>query len=150
MDFARLEQRIMRDEGWSGVAYLDTVGVWTVGYGSTRILGVPVKEHDSITLKQGRTLLRDDIYQSLIDCQKLFDFFDELDPVRQEILVNMCYYLGVTGLSKFRNMRSALHARQFQRAAEEMVDSKWYTQVGGRGQRLVAAMKTGTWLDDPA
>lgn len=148
MKLDRLEQRVMRDEGFRSTAYQDTVGVWTLGYGSTRMFGVPVKELDTCTTQHARVQLRADLYESIIDCHKLFPNWDQLDDVRQEVLVNMRYNLGAAGLGNFRNMRSALTALNFKRAAEEMVDSKWYTQVGGRGQRLAAAMRTGQWIED--
>lgn len=138
----------MKDEGYRGVAYLDTVQVWTVGYGSTRFFGSPVKEHDSVTPEQARIQLRADIFGAIIDTQKLFPRFNELDDVRQEVLVNMCYNLGPNRLAQFRNLRGAIEGLAFNRAAQEMVDSKWYQQVGGRGQRLVAAMKTGRWMEE--
>ena len=148
MKFTRLEQRVMRDEGFRGTSYKDTVDIWTVGYGSTRLFGVPVKETTICTTEQARAQLRADLYQAIIDCEKLFDTWETLDSIRQEILVNMCYNLGSVGLSNFRNMRSAIRHQEWKRAAEEMVDSKWYSQVGGRGQRLVAAMKSGKWIED--
>lgn len=148
MKLDRLEQRVMRDEGFSAVAYLDTEGIWTVGYGTTRLFGRPVKEHDSVTPEQARIQLRADLYGAILDTQKLFSNLGALDDVRQEVLANMAYNLGLARLGEFRNLRSAITALEFRRAAEEMVDSKWYTQVGGRGQRLVAAMKTGQWMEE--
>jgi lysozyme len=148
MDLARLEQRIMRDEGYRPIAYQDTVHVWTLGYGSTRINGVPVKELDICTKQSARVQLRSDIYQSIIDCHKLFPNWVELGAVRQEVLVNMMYNLGFAGLKSFKSMRSAIQDKAWQRVAEEMVDSKWYSQVGGRGQRLVAAMKSNQWIKE--
>lgn len=148
MNLARLEQRVMRDEGFRATAYQDTVGVWTLGYGSTRMFGVPIKELDRCTKGQARTQLRADLWEAILATGKLFPNLDELDSVRQEILVNMCYNLGERGLGKFVNLRSAVTAQNWKRAAEEMVDSKWYAQVKGRGQRLVAAMKSGTWMED--
>jgi len=145
MNLERLEKRLMKDEGYSRVAYLDTVGVWTIGFGSTRLFGQPVKEDDSVTEDVARIQLRADIYGAIIDAAQIFPRFNELDDVRQEVLINMSYNLGSHKLTQFKNLRSAVDALEFRRAAEEMVDSKWFTQVGGRGQRLVAAMKTGQW-----
>lgn len=148
MNLKRLEQRVMNDEGFRATAYLDTVGVWTVGYGSTTLFGRPVKEGDKVTPEQARLQLRADLYGAMICAADLFPRLNELNDVRQEVLVNMSYNLGPNRLAQFRNLRSAIDHLEYRRAAEEMVDSKWYTQVGGRGQRLVAAMKTGQWTEN--
>ncbi|WP_372809443.1 glycoside hydrolase family protein [Litorivivens sp.] len=68
-----------------------------------------------------------------------------LDDVREAVAMDMCYNLGINRLLKFRKFISALRVKDFDRAAREMVDSKWYRQVGTRAKRLVKMMKTGEW-----
>lgn len=143
MDLNRLEQQIMNDEGYAALAYQDTAGVWTLGYGSTRMYGIPVKELDICNVYQARTQMRADLYKCIMQTSTLFSNFNDLDSVRQEILVNMCYNLGRRGLSKFLKLREAIENNDFKLAAVEMVDSKWYKDVKTRGIRLVAAMKHG-------
>ena len=59
----------------------------------------------------------------------------------QQIIANMMFNLGRPRLSKFRGMKAGVDAKDWNRAAEEMVDSRWYAQVGRRAQRLVERMK---------
>jgi lysozyme len=66
-----------------------------------------------------------------------------IDEVRQRVLANMCFNMGITRLLKFRNMLGAIQLKNWDRAADEMVNSPWYTQVGARAVRLVQAMRTG-------
>jgi lysozyme len=59
-----------------------------------------------------------------------------LDDNRQRILANMCFNLGYPRLSGFKNFLSALQVSDFEKAAVEMMDSKWADQVGDRAKRL--------------
>ena len=144
MNFARLEKAIMRDEGYRSRPYLDTVNVPTIGYGSTYILGIPVSlDMPALSITAARDLLRAELFTSLIDAQALFSRFDEMDSVRQEVLANMAYNLGRSRLGNFRKLIKHGENLAYQRMAEEMVDSKWYRQVGFRSRRLVAEMRSG-------
>ena len=63
------------------------------------------------------------------------------------MVLDMAFNLGVRGLSKFRNALAAMEARDYATAAEEMMDSRWAQQVGGRAARLAVMMETGQWPD---
>lgn len=148
IDFARLESRIAEDEGFRAQPYTDTLGVWTIGYGTTWINGKRVNATtDPVTEREARVMLRDHLYGCLVACQSLFPTFDRLGPVRQEVLANMAYNLGHRGLARFKRMRNALNRMDFEAAADEMVDSRWYGQVGQRSRRLVYAMRSGFWQE---
>ena len=64
-----------------------------------------------------------------------------LTQSRQEVLFNMAYQLGVNGLLKFKNMWSAIEARDYNKAADEMLDSRWYTQTPNRAKKLSDIMR---------
>ena len=141
MKFARLLEQIQFDEGLSLSVYQDIVGVWTIGYGTTWIAGERVTEHTpDITHAVASDLLKADVYAACIDAQDSFDCFNKLSYDRQEVLVNMSYNLGRAGLAKFIKFKAAMEAKEFNLAALEMVDSKWYRQVGNRAKRLVNRM----------
>jgi lysozyme len=146
VDLARLEQQIMRDEGFSARPYFDSVGVVTQGYGSTRILGRPVQMDDSaITATVARQLMRADLFEAILDAGDLFPRLQEMNSARQEVLVNMAYNLGRAGLAGFSRLRSAADRLDYSAMAHEMEDSRWFSQVGIRSQRLVAVMLAGEW-----
>ena len=130
------------DEGLSLSVYLDTVGVPTIGYGTTWIAGEKVTmDTPDITPAVASSLLMSDVYAACMDAQELFaSCWNKLSYDRQEVLVNMAYNLGKAGLGKFVKMRAAIEAGEFNRAALEMTDSKWYRQVGSRAKRLVNRM----------
>ena len=141
MIFARLLDQIRQDEGFSASAYLHTRGVPTIGYGATYIAGERVTmDTDDITHAVALSMLMGDVYGACIDAQGLFSNFNSISYDRQEVLVNMAFNLGRTGLSRFVKMRAAIAAGDFNRAALEMANSNWYHQVGDRAKRLVNRM----------
>ena len=82
-----------------------------------------------------------DITVTLEDCQRLYKDFDALPKEAQLIIANMMFNLGYPRLSKFKGMKAGVDSRSWASAADEMVDSKWYTQVPNRARRLVARMR---------
>jgi lysozyme len=77
----------------------------------------------------------------LNDCTILYDNFDELPEEVQRIIANMMFNMGRPRLSKFKGMKRGVDARDWNSAADEMVDSAWYRQVTKRADRLVARMR---------
>ena len=147
MNYQTLETQLLNDEGYESYPYMDTVGVWTIGYGTTRILGKPVtQETPPLTPKIARQLLRSDLYGALVDTQDVIgvQHFEQFNNTRQAVLVNMMYNLGKSRFCGFRLMLAALHNFDFTEAANQMWDSKWYSQTGKRSQRLVREMRSGT------
>jgi len=59
-----------------------------------------------------------------------------LNDNRQRVIANMCFNLGHPRLSKFKKFIQAMQISDWERAAEEMLDSKWSSQVGDRALRL--------------
>ena len=82
-----------------------------------------------------------DIKNVLSDCNKLYSDFDELPEEVQLIIANMMFNMGRPRLSKFKGMKRGVDARDWNAAADEMVDSKWYKQVTKRADRLVERMR---------
>ena len=146
MNFQRLESRVCLDEGFSADPYLDTVGVATIGHGTTHIFGKPVTLSDSpVTEAEAREMMRAELYLACMDAQSLFGRFNEMCDVRQEILANMAYNVGKTRLSGFERMILAAETLNYYQMAQEMKNSKWYRQVGQRSVRLYYAMLNGEW-----
>ena len=77
----------------------------------------------------------------LKDCKTLYNDFDELPEEAQQIIANMMFNMGLTRLRKFKGMKAAVDSRNWNKAADEMVDSRWYNQVTNRAKRLVKRMK---------
>lgn len=144
MNWDRLLHQLKFDEGFRKYPYDDAtgfevkapVGVLTIGWG-TKIEG------DGIDTSLAETLLIDRVRTAIEDCNILFRDFLDVDDLRQEALINMAYNLGRTKLKKFKNMCGAVNSRDWERAAAEAEDSKWFKQVKARGERIVKVLKDG-------
>lgn len=134
---ARLMADLKQDEGKRAQPYLDTLGHWTVGYGHN----LEARPLSDAAMQQ---ILEDDMAGAEADCRRL-PWFDGLDDVRQAVIVNMAFNLGLAGLAGFRKMIAALIEGRYAEAAAEMLDSRYARQVGARAKRLAEMMRTGGW-----
>jgi len=145
MNLDQLKQELAEDEGCKYEIYLDHLGLPTVGIGHLITeddpeaqlgVGTPVSE------ERVNMLFRRDIAVTVEDCHRLYDDFKDLPEEAQLIIANMMFNLGYPRLSKFVGMKSCVDKRDFNGAAEEMIDSKWFDQVPNRAKRLVARMRS--------
>ena len=144
MNIRELKDEIERDEGRVNEVYKCTMGVSTFGVGHA------IKESDpewglvigaKISDERIDQAFDQDIEITLEECCRLYpDFYDLPDEV-QLIIANMMFNLGSTRLAKFKGMKAGVDARDWDKAADEMVDSRWYHQVGNRSKRLVQRMR---------
>lgn len=89
-------------------------------------------------------LLNNDIESVNLRMTRELPWFATLDDVRQRVLVNMGFNMGVDGLLSFHDTLRYIADGQYDLAATAMQASAWYKQVGGRAVRLVAMMRAGT------
>jgi lysozyme len=139
MNPARLKRQLEVDESRSKKIYTDSVGKISGGIG--RNLTDRGFSDDEIDL-----MYANDIKLAEKDARALVPGFDQLNDVRQEVVMNLSFNLGYSRLAGFRRFLSAINSSDFDDAAAELQDSKWFGQVKGRGVRLVKAMRTGSWL----
>ena len=144
MDLQRLQEDLEDDEGVVYEIYLDHLGLPTFGIGHLVTKNDPEYGKDVGTvIEQSRvqSAFNLDIAVTVEDCHRLYKDFKELPEEVQLIIANMMFNLGYPRLSKFRGMKANVDARDWPGAADEMVDSKWYTQVPNRARRLVERMR---------
>ena len=144
MDIDKLREEIAYDEGSVNEIYLDHPGLPTFGIGHLVLdsdpeygqpVGTPVSED------RCNSAFDEDVKTVLNDCSILYDDFDDLPEEAQRIIANMMFNMGRPRLSKFKGMKRGVDARDWNAAADEMVDSNWYKQVTKRADRLVARMR---------
>jgi len=144
MDLEVLRKQIEADEGCKYEIYLDHLGLPTFGIGhlvteSDEEYNRPVGTF--ITTDRVAECFNKDVGTVLEDCERLYADFDSLPEEVQLIIANMMFNMGYPRLSKFKGMKAGVNARDWQQAADEMVDSKWYHQVTNRAERLVSRMR---------
>lgn len=144
MNLEQLQKDLERDEGVVHEVYLDHLGLPTVGIGHLILESDP--EHGAdvgtpVTEERVTELFQQDCEIVLADCQILYPDFDDLPEEAQLIIANMMFNMGRPRLSKFKGMKRGVDARDWEAAADEMVDSSWYNQVTKRADRLVVRMR---------
>jgi len=143
MDLQELQTEITKDEGCKFEVYLDHLGYPTFGIGhlvktSDPEWGQPVGT--PVTQERVDEAFKEDMDTVLKDCKKLYPDFYELPETAQRVIANMMFNMGYPRMSKFKNMKAAVDARDWAKAGEEMKDSRWYRQVTNRAQRLINRM----------
>jgi lysozyme len=103
---------------------------------------IEVLKERGITKDEALFLLANDIEDAVKDLSN-FGWFENLDPVRKKVVIDMRYNLGPTRFRQFKRMITALSVGDYEVASWEMQDSQWYHQVGNRSKRLVRMMATG-------
>lgn len=136
MDIAALKRQLRRHEGIRLKPYRDTVGKLTIGIGRNL-------DDKGISEAEASFLLDSDIASVLESLDNAFPWWKKLDDVRQRVLADMCFNMGIGGLLGFTNMLSAVRAENYRAAAAEMLSSRWAIQVGNRAKRLSQMMETG-------
>ncbi|HEX7103949.1 MAG TPA: glycoside hydrolase family protein [Nitrolancea sp.] len=137
----KLTARLISDEGEVLHAYEDHLGYLTIGVGRL----IDKRKGGGITREESRYLLKNDIEKRIAECESRFEWFDSLDDVRQGVIVCMAFQLGTDGVAQFKKMIAALKVRDYERAADEMLDSAWAKQTPARAQLMAQIMRTGVW-----
>jgi len=138
-DMTALEDQLIDHEGLELKPYQCTADKLTIGVGRNI-------EDRGITEDEARYLLKNDI--KIVE-DELLERKPEvagLDSVRQRVLVDMGFNVGLPILMKFQNMWAAIEEEDWDEASAQMMDSRWAKQVGRRAERLSQAMKTGEWV----
>ena len=147
MNVEQLRIEIEADEGCKYEIYLDHLGLPTFGIGhlvveSDEEYNQPVGT--SISADRVTECFNSDVETVLDDCERLYPDFGSLPEEVQLIIANMMFNMGRQQLRKLKGMKAGVDARDWQQAADEMVDSVWYRQVPNRAKRLVERMRKVT------
>lgn len=137
MNLLPLISELRRDEGVIPHAYQDSLGYWTIGVGHLIDKRKGGKMPDVII----DMLLRYDIDEKIAELNEKLPWWGFLDEPSQRVIVNMAFNLGVEGLLKFKDFMDALKDGDRDRAASEMLSSKWAEQVGARATRLATIIR---------
>jgi lysozyme len=150
MDLALLEAELRRDEGVRYTPYLDTATPprRTVGVGHNMdVSPLPTGWTCPLTDAQVSQLLARDISTSLAKLDANLPWWRQMDEVRQRVLANMCFNMGIGTLLTFHNTLGAMQRGSYAVAAAGMLSSKWAQQVGMRARRLAYAMEYDQMLN---
>ena len=142
MKLERLMESVKKHEGYRNKVYLDTLGKRTVGVGHLCVedFWEDDKEYEEKFLME---ILAEDLQNAIKGARELKEEHSctDIDEIAQEIIVEMVFQLGKTGVSKFRNMWKALSEKNYIGASYEMLDSRWAKQTPNRAKAMANLMK---------
>jgi lysozyme len=132
---SELIERIKQHEGFRSHAYSDSEGYLTIGFGRM----IDERLGGGITQEEAEIMLRHDVMQAQDEAGR-FSWYRKLDDKRKGVIVEMIFNLGLSGVLKFKNMIQAINDDDYKKASNEMLDSKWSSQVGRRAITLANIM----------
>lgn len=152
MNTQRIIEQLKRHEGVRLTVYDDATGR-PVAKGDT-LQGNPtigvgrlLTDGRGLSTAEVEMLLENDIKVVIDDLNRNVPWWNELNDARQAVLINLCFNMGWPRLSLFEKMLAALEFGDMETAADEMIDSRWFEQVGLRGLELSEQLRTGEWQE---
>lgn len=140
-------------EEFRSTAYHDTEGKLTIGYGFNLDSGRFKQEdvdrwlREGITKEEADQVLKQELERTRAQLEK-YEWFQKMDKVRQDAIVDMTYNMGIGWLDKFKNARAALEKGDFDTASAEILNSNYAHQVGQRAVDNANRIKYGSMGTD--
>ena len=136
MNLLKLKENIKKFEGLRLKPYKCPAGKITIGYGRNL-------EDKGITKNEAELLLDNDLLDIKLELEDKLPIFKKLDDIRQNVLIEMAFNMGVPNLLEFKNTIGYLETgvfylnkgeigsamTSFQYASKEMLNSKWHKQM---------------------
>lgn len=136
-----LLEMLKRHEGVKSHVYLCSAGYETIGVGrniSKSGMGLSDDEVDY--------LLENDIERVIKELSSEYPWFNTLDDVRKDAMIDISFNLGATRLRGFKRALAAMEVADYKTAAKEFLDSKWSRDVKGRATELCYMIEMGSYL----
>lgn len=138
-----LRDRIKRHEGLCQFPKPDAKGWWVIGFGHDLTEQQAQDYVQGVTDDEAEDLLDADIARATAQLQQYFPWAIELDQVRQNVLIEMIFQMGFTGVQAFHRTLSAIRSGDYPLAASRMLMSLWHTQTPARCEELANLMRNG-------
>lgn len=129
----KLIDSIKKNEGYISTVYKDSLGIDTIGY------GFAIKD---LELEEDlcHVILQRKLKRLEKEVSTRFGWLKKMPPSVKDIVLEMCYQMGVTGVSKFKKTIAYLEKSEWKNASIEMLDSRWAKQTPGRAKELSSRM----------
>ena len=125
------------------VLYKCSAGYWTLGIGRN----VDVNGGLGLSDEEVDFLLENDIARVIKELSLEYSWFNDLDDVRRDAMIDISFNLGATKLRKFVLALDAMAKADYKSASEEFLDSDWSRTVKGRSLELASMIATGEYPD---
>lgn len=135
MNIERIKSTLTKHEGLKLDMYKCSAGVWTIGVGHNL-------EDKAISKRVAAMLLEDDINDALVDLERNIIYFYDLPEAAQEALVNLAFNMGIPRLMQFKKTLAYLRSGDYKKAADELLDSRYASQVGYRALEVAQMIRS--------
>ena len=135
MDLEKVKDTLTRHEGLRLDLYQCSMGANTIGVGHNL-------DAKGISAAVAALLLEEDIQDAVADLEKNIRGFRELPETVQEALVNLCFNMGIPRLLQFKKTLSYLRDAKYEKAANELLDSRYASQVGYRALEVAQMIRS--------
>jgi lysozyme len=138
----KLLEMLKRHEGVEHHIYRCSAGFWTLGAGRN------VDPQGGLGLSDDEVdyLLENDIERVIKELSTEYRWFNSLDDVRKDAMIDISFNLGATRLRGFKRALAAMEVADYKMAAKEFLDSKWSRDVKGRATELCYMIEMGSYL----
>jgi lysozyme len=137
----KLLEMLKRHEGVRSHVYLCSAGYETIGVGRNISKSGMGLSDDEVNY-----LLENDILRVIKELSSEYPWFNDLDDVRKDAMIDISFNLGATRLRGFKKALAAMEVADYTLAAKEFLDSKWSRDVKGRAHELASMIETGEYL----
>lgn len=134
--YKRLRDQLIEHEGFHPYPPRRPAGKLTIGIGRN-LEANGISEHEALYM------LYNDLCRVRGELESHLPCFAALSEARRIALIDMCFNLGLPDFLGFERMLAALNAGDYDRAAREMLDSKWARQVRQRAYVLAEQVRVG-------
>jgi len=133
-----LIKQLKRHEGVRLKPYKCTAGKLTIGVGRNI-------EDNGISMDEAERMLLSDIINSEKELGNAFSWYQHLDQIRQDAMVNLHFNMGMPTLKKFKKALAYMAIKDYDNAASEFYDSRWAKMVGDRAVEVCQQIRTGEY-----
>jgi lysozyme len=134
----KLIEQLKIHEGMKLKPYKCTAGKLTIGIGRNL-------EDVGISEDEASMLLRHDIQEATRQLLHAFPWMGDFNDARISAMINFTFNVGIGTVKKFENTLSYMQSGDWDKAADEMMDSRWARQVGNRALEVTEQIRTGKW-----
>ena len=134
MNIQKIQDMLIKHEGYRRFLYKCTAGVNTVGIGRNL-------DSRGISLDEALVMLDNDIRLCVADLPVIFSGFDDLPENIKMVLIDMMFNLGPQRFRQFKKMIAAVKINDWPEMIKQMKDSRWYQQVPNRANDLIGMIE---------
>lgn len=135
----KLESRLIAKEGKKESAYQDSKGYWSIGIGHL----IDARKNGKLSEDSIKFIFNEDVVEKCQQLDNYLPWWRDLDEVRQRIMAELCFNLGIEGLLGFHHTLDCIRGQHWEEAAAHLLDSDAARQTGHRYNELAQMLITG-------